>query len=270
VSDDLHLAALRVPFVVTGLRSDELAVLAALWRPLLVTGSTDPDPLVVAVHDGPDGRAARIQDRSWSVDPRSGVTAAVSQAVNITAAAHTPLVAVHAAVLSRGDRTVVMPGPSGAGKSTATTVLLRAGWRYVSDEAFALDADGTVVAYPRPIALSRWTLQQLGLATTDAGTDERYLTAAELGAEVELAPHRPTTLVLLSPGTGDETAVEQPHRMDALEALTQRAFTRHTSPAATLRQLASVVRGSTVVRVRGSGPLERAASVRRLLDSGGG
>ena len=61
---------------------------------------------------------------------------------------------VHAAVLERNGRAVILPGRPGAGKSTLTAVLACRGWRLLSDEHAILDVDqGTLIPAPRPISL---------------------------------------------------------------------------------------------------------------------
>lgn len=61
---------------------------------------------------------------------------------------------VHAAVLERGGRAILMPAKPGTGKSTLCTALAHRGWRLFSDEmALLRPSDGTLEAVPRPIAL---------------------------------------------------------------------------------------------------------------------
>jgi HprK-related kinase A len=62
---------------------------------------------------------------------------------------------MHAAVVARGGRAIMMPGFPGAGKSTlCASLVLLAGWRLLSDELAILDpADGGVRAHPRPVSL---------------------------------------------------------------------------------------------------------------------
>lgn len=76
---------------------------------------------------------------------------------------------VHAGVVARDGRALVLPGPSRAGKSTLVLELVRAGADYLSDEFAVLDRQGLVHAYPRPLweRLSKtrkrcWTAEQLG------------------------------------------------------------------------------------------------------------
>lgn len=62
---------------------------------------------------------------------------------------------VHAAVVEKNGRALVMPGIPGAGKSTLCAVLAgRGGWRLLSDELALLDLkDGLLYPNPRPVSL---------------------------------------------------------------------------------------------------------------------
>lgn len=62
---------------------------------------------------------------------------------------------VHAAVLERDGRALVLPAPSGSGKSTLCAALVfSGGWRLLSDEMALLDpASGQLVPLPRPLSL---------------------------------------------------------------------------------------------------------------------
>ncbi len=62
---------------------------------------------------------------------------------------------VHAAVLERGGRALILPAPAGSGKSTLCAGLVfGGGWRLLSDELALIEpASGRVVPLPRPISL---------------------------------------------------------------------------------------------------------------------
>jgi len=61
---------------------------------------------------------------------------------------------MHAAVLERGGRALILPAPSGSGKSTLCAGLAFRGWRLLSDELTLLDpCSGEVVPLPRPVSL---------------------------------------------------------------------------------------------------------------------
>jgi HprK-related kinase A len=61
---------------------------------------------------------------------------------------------LHAAVIERAGRVLIMPGPPGSGKSTLCAALVNSGWRLFSDELTLIDTERfVVVPLPRPISL---------------------------------------------------------------------------------------------------------------------
>jgi hypothetical protein len=61
-------------------------------------------------------------------------------------------VAVHAALLAKGNHVIVVPGSSGAGKSTLCVAAMERGWEVWSDEYCLIDTQtGQVRGWPRPI-----------------------------------------------------------------------------------------------------------------------
>jgi len=89
---------------------------------------------------------------------------------------------LHAGVVARGDRAVLMPAFSGVGKSTLTAALMCSGYRLLSDEFCAIDPeDGSVMPVLRPVCLKndsidvivrRWPERPIGPRTegTHKGT----------------------------------------------------------------------------------------------------
>lgn len=76
---------------------------------------------------------------------------------------------LHAAVLERHGRAVVLPGDPGAGKSTLTAALMLSGWRLLSDEITLIDrADGQVVGLARPVSLKNASIDVIRRAFPDA------------------------------------------------------------------------------------------------------
>lgn len=67
---------------------------------------------------------------------------------------------LHAAVLERDGRAIILPAPSGSGKSTLCATLLFAGWRLLSDELTLIDPhDGSLVPNPRPVSLKNESIE---------------------------------------------------------------------------------------------------------------
>jgi HprK-related kinase A len=61
---------------------------------------------------------------------------------------------IHAAVVEKNGRAVILPAPPGSGKSTLCAALVGHGWRLLSDEMTLVHGkDGTLVPLPRPVSL---------------------------------------------------------------------------------------------------------------------
>ena len=86
----------------------------------------------------------------------------------VTTLCHRYLI-LHAAVLERGGRALVMPAPSGSGKSTLCAALLFRGWRLLSDELALIDpATGQLVPMPRAVSLKNASIDVLRAFTAGA------------------------------------------------------------------------------------------------------
>src|SRR5262249_27698654 len=65
-----------------------------------------------------------------------------------------PVLLLHAGVVERGGRALILPAASGTGKSTLCAGLIHRGWRLLSDEMVLLrPEDGRLVPCPRPVGL---------------------------------------------------------------------------------------------------------------------
>ena len=76
---------------------------------------------------------------------------------------------IHAAVIERRGRALVLPAPPGSGKSTLCAGLVACGWRLLSDEMTLIDIEGgQVVPLPRPISLKNQAIDVIGRFWPDA------------------------------------------------------------------------------------------------------
>ncbi len=227
----------------------------------------DAEPWLIAVTPRDDGEGLPGETSRQRADDRPSAVAATCAAINVTFATQTPLLAVHAAVLSKNGTTLLVPGHSGAGKTTLTVALLQRGWAYATDEAFATDWDAdTAYPYPRPLGVSDWTAKALGVAGGVTGPGERFLRAADLGASVITEPVVVRHVVLLD-RSGEDSPPDVPslrsvHRVDALQVLMRESFTHYRHPEQALIRLADVVRAARPWQLRYDDP----AAAADLLD----
>jgi hypothetical protein len=116
--------------------------------------------------------------------------------VNFNAVASRPdKLVLHAGAVTLRGSALLLPGPSGAGKSTLTAALVARGFRYLSDEAAAVDPVSLEIEpYPKPLMLSADSLAMLGRrdASGDAGGVKQVVASAALraGAVGRPAPAR--------------------------------------------------------------------------------
>lgn len=76
---------------------------------------------------------------------------------------------IHAAVLEKNNKTVIMPAPPGSGKSTLCASLAMSGWRLLSDELAIVDLNGgSVYPFTRPINLKNDSIDLVKKTFTNA------------------------------------------------------------------------------------------------------
>jgi hypothetical protein len=77
---------------------------------------------------------------------------------------------LHAAVVERGGRALLLPAWPGAGKSTLAVSLACAGWRFLSDEFGLVSGEREVRPFARPAALKNESIAVIrGMAPADVG-----------------------------------------------------------------------------------------------------
>lgn len=113
---------------------------------------------------------------------------------------------LHAAVVAREGRALLIPGQSGQGKSTLCAALVTRGWRHVSDEFALLDPRSLeITAHPRPISLKNQSLDviagwapEVQLSEAHHGTPKGtvgYVRPTRAAVDAAPAPVRPAAIL---------------------------------------------------------------------------
>lgn len=149
---------------------------------------------------------------------------------------------VHAGVVASGSRTIALPAASGAGKTTLVAACLQHGFDYLSDESLCLDyTNGAVIPYPKPLNLTPWSLEKLGLEMQERdGSSKAPLAPAELGTVVS-DPRQLTDVVLAERRPGPSELGPLP-ASETLGALLRYSFNHYKNPAATFKLATELAR----------------------------
>lgn len=67
---------------------------------------------------------------------------------------------IHAAVVEKKGKALILPGSPGSGKSTLCAALINKGWRLLSDELTLVDCQtGHIIPVPRPVSLKNESIE---------------------------------------------------------------------------------------------------------------
>jgi hypothetical protein len=201
-----------------------------------------------------DASALPIATVTPSRTPQAAMLSHLSQEVTLAAieAARGRAWMLHASGIAAPDgQVVVLVGPSGTGKTTASRALGTT-FGYVSDETVAIDEDGRVWAYRKPLSVIE-----------DATTYKRQVAPSALGLQpLPDAELRVAAVVLLDRDARhpESPVVEVTDLGDALgELVGQTSFLHHhPAPLRFIAGLAQATGGIRTVRYREAATLEAA------------
>ncbi|MEV1128805.1 hypothetical protein [Agromyces sp. NPDC049794] len=196
----------------------------AQWVDLAHDGDGEPDLVVRAgIRDQADSTDSSYVVRATSPD---ALAQRITQEVTLGAIGglRGEALMLHASAVALADgRVVGFVGPSGRGKTTAAQALGRS-YGYVTDETLAVRADGSVVAYPKPLSIGmrpgvKATEAASTLGLRGAPTDDLRLVALVLldrRSDIEHPFVEPVPIIealsALAPQTSHLSALDRPLR----------------------------------------------------------
>jgi hypothetical protein len=181
---------------------------------------------------------------------------------------------VHAGVLARDGRALLLPAMSGRGKSTTTAAMVREGFSFCSDELAALDDEGRVHAYALPMRMRADALTRLGeLGPRLRTVGERMWrkdtwTHFLMAADVHRGAPLPVGLVGFLPGLAGD---EEPHittvspGQATMQLLAER-LGEHTTREADLERCERIARNAPCYDVVAGDPARTAQRLRTLWE----
>lgn len=134
-----------------------------------------------------DGATVRTRD-SW----RTALSALESALHSVVAQNAPDRVFIHAGVVARAGRAIVLPGGSWSGKTTLVAALVRSGAVYFSDEFAVLDCHGRVHPYPKPLSLREpGAFAQVDVAAEELGAVGSAPAEVAVIARTRFSPDEP-------------------------------------------------------------------------------
>jgi HprK-related kinase A len=185
---------------------------------------------------------------------------------------------LHAAVLERHGRALVLPAPSGSGKSTLCAALALRGWRLLSDELALIDPDtGLIQPLPRPVSLKNASIDVIRgfepaarfgppVHETSKGTVVHMAPPRE-GVARAAEPARAGWIVLPRYAQGQAAQLVPLPKAQALMRLVENAFNYNVHGLAGFERLARMVDDSACHRF-GYARLEEAVAMFDALAAG--
>jgi HprK-related kinase A len=160
---------------------------------------------------------------------------------------------LHAAVVERGGRALVMPAWPGSGKSTLAASLASRGWRLLSDEFGIVDlGDARLLPFARPIALKNESIAVMQafdpggyIGTAFPGTRKGTVAHARVPGESVrrgAEPARAAAIVFPDFRAGADVSVRPLDKPAAFLKLAGNAFNYEVVGEAAFRAVASIVR----------------------------
>tara|TARA_R110002126_G_scaffold97190_8_gene226728 strand:+ start:2095 stop:2952 length:858 start_codon:yes stop_codon:yes gene_type:complete len=185
--------------------------------------------------------------------------------------------AIHAAVLEKNGRALIMPAPPGSGKSTLCALLMLQGWRLLSDEMCLIDPlSGLLQPYVRPVSLKNASIDVIGqyhpeikvfhrTPDTEKGT-VAYLRPSDISWQDANLCAKPAWIVFPAyQATAEPVALFEMPKADTLLYLAQNSFNYAVFAAEGFSMLSQLVENTVSYRLEYSDTEQMLQAVEQIL-----
>jgi hypothetical protein len=166
-------------------------------------------------------------------------------------------VTCHAGGVERAGVGVILPADPESGKTTLTAGLVRAGFRYLTDEGVAFGWETQLIEpFPKPLSLDPGTWPLFPELTPEPApgedappTDQWQIPPSAFRADAVGAPCRADLVVFPRYQEDADTTLSAMTRADALVEMAKNTFRFNRHPRRALDMLTEVVRGAECYRI---------------------
>ena len=184
---------------------------------------------------------------------------------------------IHAAMLERHGRGVILVGEPGAGKSTLSAALMQEDWRLLSDEITVINADCRLQPVPRPVSLKNTSIDMIRQRYPQAIlTDTAHNTSKGSVAHLKPSPvslqqadEAVTPALILFPiyKAGTALRIDPVTRGDSLIRMVEGAFNYHLLGEEGFERLADTIEACACHELEYADLDELVPALNRLVDT---
>jgi hypothetical protein len=180
---------------------------------------------------------------------------------------------MHAGVVAWGEKALLLCGETNRGKTTLTLGLVRAGWKFLSDEIAFIDlARCSVAPFPRAIGMRENSIrmfpevkQEALTETKSLGGEAKWLVDVERVFRGSVGQESPITAIVLLDGFSDSPILTPVSASEAMFACMKVTHSAEDDPMKVMLNVADVVNRAHCFRLKAGAVTDTAAAITAMM-----